>query len=385
MTLIAFILVLSVLVLIHEAGHYFAARFFGVKAEEFGYGFPPRLIGFVKDAQGRWKRVRRNDEASYSNTIWSINWLPLGGFVRIKGEQNGLENDGDSIHAKPIWQRIVILAAGVIMNWILAVVLFSIVFMVGTTTVIDQLPAGAEVKDAAIQVVELLPGAPAEKAGLRLDDKIVSIGSVAPESEESARNLIASYGTSSFPIRVEREGQMLELQTTPEVVPELDRVAVGVGLANVGTVSLSPIGSIKAAVVITAAYTKAILWTFGGLLKDLVTWQPVAPDLSGPVGIAVMTGRVASQGVVPLLQFAAVLSINLAVINILPIPALDGGRVIFLLIEKIRRRSMSRALEAAIHNIAFLILISLTILITVRDVSRYGHAIVGGVKGLIGL
>jgi regulator of sigma E protease len=175
------------------------------------------------------------------------------------------------------------------------------------------------------------------------------------------------------------------LQAQTEPIAQLGRAGLGIGLVDIGTVSLSPGQAIKGAVMTTAVYTKQILWTFGGLIKNLVALKPVGQDLSGPVGIAVMTGKVASEGIMPLLQFAAVLSINLAVINILPIPALDGGRVLFLLVEKIRRRAMSRTLEAAIHNIAFLLLISLTLLVTVRDVSRYGHAIVGGLKGLVGL
>src|SRR5882762_7704845 len=119
LTLLIFLVILSVLVLIHEAGHYFAARLFGVKAEEFGYGLPPRVFGFVKVGK-KWKRVSANDKKEYENTIWSLNWLPIGGFVRIKGEQGEGEHDHDSFHIKPIWQRIAILAAGVTMNWVLA-------------------------------------------------------------------------------------------------------------------------------------------------------------------------------------------------------------------------------------------------------------------------
>ncbi len=152
-----------------------------------------------------------------------------------------------------------------------------------------------------------------------------------------------------------------------------------------GIVSFTPVAAMKAAAFVTYGYTKTILLTFGQLIVNLFTWTRPAQDLTGPVGIAVMTGQVARQGILALLQFAAILSINLAVVNFLPIPALDGGRVVFLIIERFRRRAMNRRLEAAIHNVAFVILISLILLVTIKDVSRYGGVIVNGVRGLVGL
>jgi len=131
--------------------------------------------------------------------------------------------------------------------------------------------------------------------------------------------------------------------------------------------------------------TKAVLWAFGGIFKDLVVKRQVTQDLSCPVGSAVMTGQVARQGLMPLLQFAATLSVNLAVINFLPIPALDGGRILFLAIEKVRRRPISRKLEIAIHNVAFILLVLIIVLVTARDLFRYGGLIIGGVKGWVGM
>lgn len=385
MSLILFLLVLSVLVLIHEAGHYVTARLFGVKADEFGYGFPPRLIGFVKDGRGKWKKIGRTDKGKYRNTIWSINWLPLGGFVRIKGEQPGEEDGPDSFHNKPIWQRVLILAAGVTMNWLLAFLLFAAVFMSGTLAVLEDLPAGATVTDRSVRITQVLPGSPAERAGFAINDTVVSINGVAPTTFENAREIIFDQGEQTFPVVIERAHVQHTLTVTPAFVTEANRVALGIGLADVGLVSFSPPTAAKAAALATFGYTRAILGTFGDLVKDLFAWRAPSQDLSGPVGIAVLTGQIAQQGIIPLLQFAAVLSINLAVINFLPIPALDGGRVLFLVIEKLRRRAMSRRLEAGIHNVAFLVLISLILIITVRDVSRYGGVIIGGLKGLVGM
>ncbi len=384
MSLLLFLLVLSVLVLIHEAGHYLAARLFGVKASEFGYGFPPRLIGFVKD-RGRWKRIGRKDDGTYPGTIWSINWLPLGGFVRIKGEQAGEEDGKDSFHNKPIWQRIIILAAGVTMNWLLAAILFFTVFVAGANTILEDLPPGAVVEDQAVTVTEVLGGSPADKAGIFPNDVIVSVDGKTPSTYTDAQALIAAKGEEKVLLRIRRGTEDLSLEVTPVYLKQAGKIAIGVGISDVGRLRL-PVGqAIKASLVTTYAYTEAILVSFGQMIRDLVTFHGVSQDVSGPVGIAVMTGRIAQQGIIPLLQFAAVLSINLAVINFLPIPALDGGRVMFLVIEKLRRRAMSRTLEAAIHNIAFLILIGLILLVTVRDVTKFGGVILDGAKGLVGM
>jgi regulator of sigma E protease len=384
MSLLLFLLVLSVLVLIHEAGHYLAARLFGVKASEFGYGFPPRLIGFVKD-RGRWKRIGRKDDGTYPGTIWSINWLPLGGFVRIKGEQAGEEDGKDSFHHKPIWKRVIILAAGVGMNWILATILFFVVFVAGANTILEDLPPGAVVERQSVTVTQVLTGSPADKAGILPNDVIVSVEGQTPSTYTDAQKMIAAKGEQPVSIIVRRGTEELLLTATPVYIQEAQKIALGVGIADVGRVRLPVAQALKASVLTTYGYTKAILFSFGGMVRDLVTFRGVSQDVSGPVGIAVMTGQIAQQGVVPLLQFAAVLSINLAVINFLPIPALDGGRVLFLVIEKLRRRAMSRNLEAAIHNIAFLVLIGLILLVTVRDVSKFGGVILDGAKGLVGM
>ncbi len=382
MALIYFLLVLSVLVLIHEAGHYVAARIFGVKADEFGYGFPPRLIGFVKEA-GRWIRVGRKDEKKYTNTIWSINWLPLGGFVRIKGEQPGEESGADSFHNKPIWQRVIILAAGVFMNWVLATILFAVVFSIGTTTALEDLPAGARIQDHSIRITQIVSGSPADQAGLQSDDAVVLIDGKQPQNSDETRNLIAQKGENAFPITILRNHEQKVLMVTPAFLKEANKVALGIGISDVGRVSFSPPQAMRAAVLTTIGYTKAIVLTFGELIRDAVARRPLSQDLSGPVGIAVMTGQIAQQGIIPLLQFAAVLSINLAVVNFLPIPALDGGRVLFLALEKLRRKPMSRTLEATIHNVAFVLLLLLVAVISARDLSKYGGTILHGVWGLV--
>jgi regulator of sigma E protease len=333
----------------------------------------------------KWKRVGPKDQGPYRNTIWSVNWLPLGGFVRIKGEQPDGVDDPDSFHVKAAWKRALILAAGVGMNWLLAFVLFAAVFMIGTNAVIEDLPSTAIVRDASVRITQVLKDSPADAAGLHANDVILAIDDVAPKDWQQAKDLIANHGSQTFPVRVKRDGSVVELTATPTYIKSLDRVAIGIGMADIGVVTFKPLDAIWAAARTTAGYTKLVLITFWELGRDLVMRRPVTTEVAGPVGIAVMTGQIAQQGIIPLLQFAAILSINLAVINFLPIPALDGGRVLFLAIEKLRRRPMNRNLEAAIHNVVFLILIGVILLVTARDLSVYGGQIVLGLRKVVGI
>ncbi|MEN9558665.1 MAG: metalloprotease RasP [Candidatus Parcubacteria bacterium] len=385
LTLLIFLAVLSVLVLIHEAGHYLAARLFGVKADEFGYGLPPRLIGIVKTG-GKWKWVRRNDQKTYQNTIWSLNWLPIGGFVRIKGEQGEGIHDVDAFHVKPIWQRIIILAAGVGMNWLLAAVLFSIGLMAGAPAVLEHLPPGAVVEDRSVTVMEVLPSSPAADAGIRAGDMVVRVGEKEAVSLEQVRAEITAHGTQSMPLALERNGEAVSVTVTPRHLEEAGRVAIGIGMVDTGVVRYPFWQAIRGGAVLTVSYTQSVVLTFLDLFRELVRGDTnTASQITGPVGIAVTTGHIAQQGFAALLQFTAILSINLAVVNFLPIPALDGGRALFLVVEALRKKAMNRGTEALVHNISFLILVGLILLITVRDLGRYGGMILGGLRGMIGL
>jgi len=385
LTILMFLGVLSLLVLIHELGHFLAARTFGVKAEEFGYGFPPRLIGFVKD-RGKWKRVKGNDESSYAKTIWSLNWLPLGGFVRIKGESaDDHVKDPDSFQSKKIWKRVLILAAGVAMNWLLAYFIFVSIFLLGAPSILEDVPAGATVQDRSIRITSVMAGMPAATAGLETGDRVLTVAGAVPTDYNDARNLIAKQNETPFKITFVRDNVEKSVTVSPVQIKELGHAGIGVALADIGIVRFGVGQALWYAGVSTYGYTRDVLFAFGTMLHDLLLLHPLGQDVSGPIGIAVMTGQVAKQGIVPLLQFAAILSINLAVVNFLPIPALDGGRVIFLVIEKVRRRAMGQKLESGIHQVAFIALIVLILLITVRDLGRYGGLIIGGLKGLVGM
>lgn len=386
LTTLIFLAVLSVLVIFHEFGHFLMARFFGVKAEEFGLGFPPRAIGFVREG-GRWKRVKKGDAQSYSNTIWSLNWLPLGGFVRLKGEQNTDNHENDSFASKSAWARAWILVAGVLMNWLLAILIFTIGFSVGVPTDLSGLPEGAMVKDKHIEITQVVEGSPAAKAGMLPGDHVTRIGNVDIDTSESARMELSKQSKvgESLTLQVKRNEQIIDLVTQPAFIESIQRPGLGIGLADVGTVRLPVYRAVPQAVVTTYTFTKLILSGFWSMLRDLVVSQKTSTELSGPVGIAVMTGKVAKQGVWALAQFAAILSINLAVVNLLPIPALDGGRLVFVFIEVLRRKRRSLVWEARLHQIGFLLLISLIVLVTAKDLRTYGAPVWQGIKHFVGL
>ena len=355
LTVLLFLLILSVLVFVHELGHFLVARACGMHVEEFGFGFPPRAAGF---------RMKGGE------TIYSINWIPIGGFVRIKGENGNNKHDHDSFASKKVWQRFLVLVAGVVMNFFLAAVLFSIGFMIGLPSVIDrELPAQAHVVESRLAIMEVVQDSPAARAGIESGDSIASLDGKVIEDAEQARTYLVDHAATGVDLTVRKSD---ESQKTVRVVSEplkgTATVGIGVAFVQTGLVSYPFYLAIPQGVFATVQLTGDILRSFWGLIVGVFSGQSMSASLSGPVGIAVMTGQVAAMGVVYLLQFAAILSINLGVINILPFPALDGGRIFFLLIEKLRGKAANERLEIAVNNLGFLLLMALVLFVTVKDV-----------------
>jgi regulator of sigma E protease len=368
-TVLVFIAILSILVLIHEFGHFAVARLIGVKVEEFGFGLPPRIIG---------KKIH--------GILYSLNWLPIGGFVKLAGEDESegshprLKHRKEYFFARSKKERAAILLAGVAMNFLLAV---------GITTFI--LTQGVQEPTGQVHIESVIPGSPAAAGGLKANDVIQSI--------TYPRNVLGGYSAS-------KEIQLAPTEAKKIVVPAdlIDTVKAHAGEtvtlsilrdSHITLISLIPRknfpkGEGPMGVVISdleihvyplsqapVAATKinlergwAMLAGIGALIGKLATLKPVGGDVAGPIGIAQVTGAAVKFGWKAVLEFMSILSLNLAVLNILPIPALDGGRLAFVFLEKIIGKRVKPAFEQSTHQIGMIILFILIILISINDVMR---------------
>jgi regulator of sigma E protease len=431
LTAVVFIVILGLLIFVHEFGHFITARKSGIKAEEFGFGFPPRIFGIqmlkgkkvekiseeekmdieisdYKTPSGeevikevitdrirevdkevkvkKWRFIwgKRDTEEEWkeepgleSDTIYSINWIPLGGFVRIKGEDGSMANDPDSFAAKSAKKRIVVLAAGVIMNFLLAWVLISAAMMIGAPQPIEEgQPSSGTALDSKIQVSQVTSGSPAEASGLKIGDEVVRCVGIATICNKrfteikEVQDYISSNKGKEITLSIKRGSNFIDLKSTPRIDYPEDQGPLGISLTSTQIIQYPWYEAISRGLVATYNLIVLIVTTLFGMIKNIFIGQKVAVDVSGPIGIALLTKQVTELGLVYILQFAAILSINLGIINILPFPALDGGRILFILIEKIKGSPVSQKVEQAIHSSGFILLIMLMLFITFRDVVR---------------
>lgn len=363
LTVLIFIAILAILILVHEFGHFLTAKKSGAKVEEFGVGFPPRVFGVKK-----------------GETIYSINLFPIGGFVKIYGEDGppagGKKDDPRSFTSKSIGTRSFIIVAGVLMNVALAIVLLSFGHFVGLPQVLDDEEMGVRAKNISIRIAGVAENSPAEKAGVQLGDVIIGMRSgedaiTDVESIEDVQAFTGRYLGEVISISIKQEGDVLEKEIVPRKNPPEGEGAIGIAMVRTGEVSypfyLAPLKGVESTFLLTVGTLKA----FGGILAKLITTGTFGGELAGPVGIAVLTGQMQRMGFIFLLQFMALISINLAIINALPFPALDGGRLLFLGIEKIKGSPVNQKYEKMAHTIGFALLILLMIVITFRDVGRF--------------
>ena len=410
LTLIIFILVLGVLVLAHEFGHFIAARKSGMKVEEFGFGFPPRIFGvqFLKgkklepiievekitleetaggemivdekkeiDVVVPWHRRRLiwgnrdlDDKDENYGTVYSLNWLPLGGFVKIKGENGEAENEPDSFMAKPAWKKTIVLAAGVAMNIVLAAVLLSVGYMVGLPQTTDDIADGTIVKDARLAVLEVMPGKQAALAGLKMGDEIVQIGELKNPRVTTMQDYVDKNRDKEIAFTVVRGKETLEKKITPLLNSETGKGGIGVAIAEVGLVKYPWYKAIYHGVVATWAYLVAIVLAFWGLIVGLFAGRGAGGAVAGPVGIYEISKSVSQEGILAVLQFMAVLSVNLAILNLLPLPALDGGRLAFVVVEAVTGKRVKPEVEQWVHLVGMVLLLGLMALVTIADIRR---------------
>ena len=365
MAVLIFIAILLLLVVVHECGHFLAAKFFGIRVDEFGVGFPPKLFG-----------VKRGE------TEYTVNALPIGGFVRIWGEnaEDVTSNDPDAkrsfVH-KPKWQQAIVLIAGIAFNIIFAWIVFSAGFVFGMPTAITE-EERENTSDVRLLVTEVVPGSPASVAGMVSGDEIVGItsehdsflGELTPDDVSS---FISENNSGEIRLVLSRGGVEHQISVVPEagvIADEPDRRAAGFVMTLAGIITLPVHEAIIEGAKMTYGMTIAVAEGLGSFLMRVVSGNAGFNEVSGPVGIAGMVGDASALGFAYLVTFTAFISINLAVINLLPFPALDGGRLLFVAIEAITRKHIPAIASRALNTIGFLLLIGLMIAVTVSDVSK---------------
>jgi len=350
-SVILFLTVLAVLILSHELGHFIFAKKNGIRVDEFGFGFPPRLFKFRK-----------------GETIYSINLIPFGGFVKIYGE-DGLtdspQEETRSFASKSVGTRAIIIAAGVVFNLILAWILFSSGLMTGLPASTSAFPNAKEIKDIKITIIEIAKNSPAELGGLKPGDEILGF-----EKIEEVKNFIDQNKGREMEMQYKRGENVSFVKIVPRENPPSGQGAIGIIMNEVGIVRLAwyqaPWEGLKMTFQTTVSVAVAIFYFIVNVIKGLAGLEGVI----GPVGIVGITGAAAKMGFAYLLSFTAFLSINLAVINIIPFPALDGGRLLFLLIEKIKGSPVSRKFSGISHSIGLILLLILMFAITYRDILK---------------
>ncbi len=381
MSIIIFLIILAVLILVHEFGHFIVAKKSGIRVDEFGLGFPPKIFG-----------------KKFGGTLYSINAIPFGGFVKIFGEDPVVEVDvakstlpedahqlhygtsppddkSESFYYKPKWIQALVLVAGVSMNIIFAWLLISLGFFIGLPSPVGHSGFGT-VQNSHLVITEVLPSSPAEKAGLKSGDIInivSSKGDFALGQDLSPQNVqsIINDGDGKVEINYTRGNNYLghvSLQTDNTIVS--GKKAIGIAMDNIGTLKLPIHLALIQGALTTYLLTKSTVVGLGGFLWQIITFKSDFSQVSGPIGIVGVVSDAQTLGFVYLLSIIALISINLAVINILPFPALDGGRLLFIIIEFIIQKPISPSFVKRANLIGFSFLIILMLVVTGHDILK---------------
>jgi regulator of sigma E protease len=359
MNVIIFIIILAILILVHEFGHFIVAKKSGIKVSEFGLGFPPKLWGIQK-----------------GETLYSINAIPFGGFVKIFGEDPDEESisgpdSGRSIVNKPRYIQAAVLIAGVTFNVIFAWLLISSGYVVGLPAPTDYSGPGI-VENPHLIITGVTPGSPAAIAGVKTGDTVVGVSSGKLTTKTLAPDVISNFveaqGHNHITLNVDRGTQPLTFDLVPAQGVIAGKLAIGIGMDSIGTLHLPFYLAFWEGAKTT---WQTLVATATGLLAFIGTAFQGHADLSqitGPVGIVGLVGDVTHLGFVYLISFTAIISLNLAVINILPFPALDGGRLVIVAIEAIIRKPINPKISNRLNQIGFALLIALMVVVTVHDV-----------------
>ncbi len=368
MPLLIALLALVLLIIVHEFGHFIVAKWVGMRVDEFGLGYPPRALTlFTK-----------------GGTRYTVNWLPFGGFVKICGEHGPVEHpthaeahDHHAFYSRPRWAQALVLVAGIAMNLLFAYILITGALIFGTPRALSpsELPRATHQE---LAVADLVPASPAAKAGLLPGDSIMN----ARDSREQVWQAADSASFSAFIAGSRGEPVTLsvkrnDIRETVVVVPtrglvstDPTRYALGVEIATVGVVPLPLLEALTEGARLTwgiiTLSAEGLLHFFTGL----VTFSADLSQVSGPVGITALIGSASMQGPGYLLSIVAVISVSLALINLIPIPALDGGRLLVVLVEWVTRKRLNPKLVNSVNTLAFLLLIPLMIIVSLHDLAR---------------
>lgn len=346
MLIIIFILILCILILVHELGHFLMAKKQGVRVEEFGFGLPPRIFG-----------IKRGE------TIYSLNWIPLGGFVKLYGEEyheikNRQQSKQAFINKKP-WQKSLIVIAGVIGNFILGWFLLSFLFT-----------QGVPVPTNNVIVDQVTKNSPAALVGIQKNDIILKINSISLTSPTSLITLIQKYAGYPVDLLIQRSQRTFSIVVTPRKNPPKNQGALGIAITSYSEKKypwyLAPFFGLYEAVRITYQILNQLLI----IIFQLATFQHPKVEVAGPVGIVQYTSQAIKFGKNAVLELLALLSFNLAIVNILPFPALDGGRLVFVIYEWITKKQPNKNIEKYSNLVGMVILLFLAVLITINDVLK---------------
>jgi regulator of sigma E protease len=392
MSILIFIVILFVLVVSHEFGHFIVAKLNNIRVDEFSFGFPPKLFG---------KKI--------GETTYNINALPFGGYVKILGENldeadmlevgfldkeparnaesiasagggspEKVELAERSLAYKPKYIQALVMLAGVAMNFLVAWLLLSVGFMSGLPSSVDAVPKGATVQNQALTITSVLPKSPAEKAGIKVGDKIESLSTKTDTtmllssflSTENVQNFVKKHNGEQVEVSLVRGKVLMQIVVVPEISKQGDNPMIGISMDTIGTLKLPIHKAVWEGLKLSGNIFVGTMVGFYNLIHSAILGKADMSSLTGPVGIVGVVGDAAKFGFVYLLSFTALISINLAVINLVPFPALDGGRILFLIIEKIKGSRIKPKIANTVNAIGFGLLILLMVIITYHDIVK---------------
>ena len=367
MSILIFIAVIVALIVVHEFGHFVAAKLSGMRVDEFGLGYPPRAATLGKIGE----------------TEYTLNWLPFGGFVKIYGE-DGEGGDPRAFSKRPRILQAIVLVAGVTMNLLFAYVLITGALITGTPRALSESDL-ATAKGVELAVANVLPNSPAARAGLLPADSLMSAKdasgtwqpSTSPGTDvsnpKSFSTFVAASKGDAITLMVKRGGQEQSIIATPAtglIASDPTRYALGVEVATIGVVPLSLGAALQEGASLTWETTVLTAQGLAHFFYGIFTFSANLSQVAGPVGIAGAVGTASAQGLGDLFSIMAIISINLALINLIPIPALDGGRLLFVLIEGVIRRPIKPSLARAMNTVSFAFLILLMLVVTAHDIFK---------------